>query len=119
MITKFDAITSTRRGAPCGPLGGFCRMQKDVKTLVEIKSQPEVWQRCLKNLGAANLRRLAEGHSPSDLEWVFVGCGTSFYLAQAAACSFSSLLKVAARAVPASEVLFNRDGVFPEGVASY
>jgi glucosamine--fructose-6-phosphate aminotransferase (isomerizing) len=94
-------------------------MRKDVKTLEEIKSQPAVWRNCLKTLGAANLRRLAEGRSPSDVEWVFIGCGSSFYLAQAAACSFSSLLRVAARAVPASEVLFNHDLVFPKGAASY
>ena len=79
-------------------------MQKDVKTLAEIKSQPAVWQQCLKDLGATNLHRLAEGRSPSDVEWVFIGCGTSFYLAQASACSFSSLLKVSAKAVPASEI---------------
>ena len=94
-------------------------MQKDVKTLVEIKSQPAVWQRCLKDLVAANLHRLAEGRFPSDIEWVFVGCGTSYYLAQAAACSFSLLLKVATKAVPASEVLLNHDLVFPKGAASY
>jgi glutamine---fructose-6-phosphate transaminase (isomerizing) len=94
-------------------------MQKDVKTLAEIKSQPAVWQQCLKDLGATNLHRLAEGRSPSDVEWVFIGCGTSFYLAQASACSFSSLLKVSAKAVPASEVLFNHHLVFPKGAASY
>jgi glutamine---fructose-6-phosphate transaminase (isomerizing) len=94
-------------------------MQKDLKTLAEIKSQPSVWQRCLQDLGAADLRRLADNRAPSDAEWVFIGCGTSFYLAQAASCSFSSLLKVAARALPASEVLLNHDLVFPKGPASY
>ena len=93
-------------------------MQKDLKTLAEIKSQPAVWQRCLNDLGAADLRRLADDHAPLDVEWVFIGCGTSFYLAQAASCSFSILMKVPARAVPASEVLLNHDLVFPKGVAS-
>ena len=38
------------------------------------------------------------------VEWIFVGCGTSYYLAQAAASSFS-YLNLPARAVPASELL--------------
>jgi glucosamine--fructose-6-phosphate aminotransferase (isomerizing) len=37
-------------------------------------------------------------------EWIFVGCGTSYYLAQAAASTFN-YLKLPARAVPASELL--------------
>ena len=37
-------------------------------------------------------------------EWIFVGCGTSYYLAQAAASTFN-YLKLPARAVPASDLL--------------
>jgi len=40
----------------------------------------------------------------SGAEWIFVGCGTSYYLAQAAASSFNHL-KLPARAVPASDLL--------------
>ncbi len=94
-------------------------MRNDVKTLVEIKSQPAVWQQCLNDLQAADLRRLADGHSPLEVEWVFIGCGTSFYLAQAAAFSFTSLLNTGTRAVPASEVLLSPELVFPRGAKSY
>jgi glutamine---fructose-6-phosphate transaminase (isomerizing) len=94
-------------------------MRNDVKTLVEIKSQPVVWQQCLKNLQAADLRSLADGHSPHEVEWVFIGCGTSFYLAQAAAFSFTLLLNTAARGTPASEVLLNPELVLPRGAKSY
>jgi glutamine---fructose-6-phosphate transaminase (isomerizing) len=38
-------------------------------------------------------------------EWVFVGCGSSFYLAEAAANSWTFLTGQQARALPASEVL--------------
>ena len=93
-------------------------MRNDVKTLVEIKSQPTVWQQCLDDLQAADLQRLADGHSPSDVEWVFIGCGTSFYLAQAAAFSFTSLLHTGTRAVPASEILLSPELVFPRGAKS-
>jgi glutamine---fructose-6-phosphate transaminase (isomerizing) len=36
-------------------------------------------------------------------EWIFVGCGTSYYLAQAAASTFN-YLNLPARAVPASDL---------------
>jgi glucosamine--fructose-6-phosphate aminotransferase (isomerizing) len=38
-------------------------------------------------------------------EWLFVGCGTSFYLAEAAASAWTMLTGQRARALPASEVL--------------
>ena len=94
-------------------------MSNGVKTLAEIASQPAVWQRCLQDLRQADLRGFADGHSPLDMEWVFIGCGTSFYLAQAAAFSFTSLLNTAARAVPASEALLRPELVFPRGLKSY
>ncbi len=95
-------------------------MRNDVKTILEIESQPSVWQQCLQDLQAKDLQRLAAGHPPGgDLEWVFIGCGTSFYLAQAASASFTSLLHTATRAVPASEALLNPELVFPLGAKSY
>lgn len=94
-------------------------MRNDVKTLVEIKSQPVVWQQCLNDLQSTELRRLVEGHSPLDTEWVFIGCGTSFYLAQAAALSFTSLFNAPVHAVPASEALLKPELVFPRGATSY
>ncbi len=94
-------------------------MRNGVKTLAEIKSQPAVWQRCLNDFQSTELRRLANGHSPLETEWVFIGCGSSFYLAQAAALSFTSLFNALARAVPASEVLLKPELVFPRGARSY
>jgi len=90
-------------------------MRKDVKTLVEIYGQPAVWQQCLNDLARMDLASLVEGYDPRITEWVFVGCGTSYYLAQAAAASFTTLLKVPARAVPASEILLQPELVFPRG----
>jgi glutamine---fructose-6-phosphate transaminase (isomerizing) len=100
-------------------MGGFLSMRNGVKTLAEIKSQPAVWQRCLNDLKSTELERLAEGHSPLETEWVFIGCGSSFYLAQAAALSFTSLFNASVRAVPASEVLLQPELVFPRGARSY
>ena len=56
---------------------------------------------------------LANDKHPRLWEWLFVGCGTSYYLAQAAAASLVELAGVPARAVPASEVLLCPQLVIP------
>src|ERR1035438_4956307 len=73
-------------------------------TLSEIFSQPQCWSTCLAKLAAS-----AEMHAAAQLarpgtNWIFVGCGTSFYLAQAAAATFS-YVGLPALAVAASDLL--------------
>ncbi len=73
-------------------------------TLAEILSQPKCWSKCLARLASS-----AELHAAAQLarpkaEWIFVGCGSSYYLAQAAASTFN-YLGLAARAVPAGDLL--------------
>ena len=75
------------------------------KTVQEIYGQPEVWAACLKLLQNLDLDTLVEEYTPDRMQWVFVGCGTSYYLAQAAAASFTLLTGRLARALPASEIL--------------
>ena len=73
-------------------------------TLSEIFSQPQCWSTCLTKLAqSAELRAAAQLARPGT-EWIFVGCGTSYYLAQAAASCFN-YLQLPARAVPASDLL--------------
>jgi len=54
---------------------------------------------------------LADVRKPfrSATEWLFVGCGSSYYLALAAAASWSEITGVRARAIPASELLLFPD----------
>jgi len=92
-------------------------MLQEVNTLTEIYGQPSVWLTALADLSGMDLSLLVEGHDPRIAEWVFVGCGTSYYLAQAAAASLTTLLKVPARAIPASEILLQPDLVFPAGTS--
>ncbi|MGD0793533.1 MAG: SIS domain-containing protein [Terriglobales bacterium] len=73
-------------------------------TLSEILSQPQCWSACLTHLAASAELRAAIQLARPGAEWIFVGCGTSYYLAQAAAASFN-YLKLPARAVPASDLL--------------
>ncbi|MFZ3263390.1 MAG: SIS domain-containing protein [Terriglobales bacterium] len=73
-------------------------------TLDEIFSQPQCWSTCLAKLAVSAELRAAVQLARPGREWIFVGCGTSYYLAQAAASSFNHL-KLPARAVPASDLL--------------
>ena len=70
----------------------------------EILSQPVVWKECLQALGtSATVSEICD-QVPRAGEWLFIGCGSSYYIAQAAAATFV-LLGLQARAVPPSEVL--------------
>ena len=73
-------------------------------TLSEIFSQPQCWSDCLAKLATSAELREAIRMARPGAEWIFVGCGTSYYLAQAAAATFN-YLKLPARAVPASDLL--------------
>jgi glutamine---fructose-6-phosphate transaminase (isomerizing) len=78
-------------------------------TLGEILSQPRCWAEALASLKAeGTLEKLCRQFPPAG-EWLFIGCGSSYYVAMAAAASWTHLTGLPARAVPASEVL-----LFPE-----
>jgi glutamine---fructose-6-phosphate transaminase (isomerizing) len=80
------------------------RLQQS-ETWKEILSQGRVWQTVLQEISqSTDVERILTTHS-SRKEWVFVGCGSSYYLAEAAANSWTLLTGQRARAVPASEVL--------------
>jgi glutamine---fructose-6-phosphate transaminase (isomerizing) len=74
-------------------------------TLTEILSQPETWRQCLSELESSGAIGEILEEAKSRTEWTFIGCGSSFYLAEAAAASWTLLTGLRARAVPASEIL--------------
>jgi glutamine---fructose-6-phosphate transaminase (isomerizing) len=78
-------------------------------SLAEILSQPQFWGRCLEALGREG--SLAQVRYPfrSARDWLFVGCGSSYYLALAAAAAWSRITGMRARAIPASELLLFPD----------
>ncbi|MCK6621812.1 MAG: SIS domain-containing protein [Calditrichaceae bacterium] len=78
-------------------------------TYREIIRQQKGWHLALKALESRkeNLQAIMEPFR--DRTWVFSGCGTSFYLAQAAGALFEMLTGIRCRAIPASEIL-----IFPE-----
>jgi glucosamine--fructose-6-phosphate aminotransferase (isomerizing) len=75
----------------------------------EIRSQAETWQAVIARSRSGALTNEIPGKSDGTKEWLFIGCGTSFYLAEAAAISWTTLTGEAARPIPASEVLLYPD----------
>ena len=73
-------------------------------TIAEILSEPATWKVCLEHLQQSPTLQTLNDNLPRNIEWVFIGCGSSFYLAQAASASWSILTGEKSRAVPASEV---------------
>lgn len=78
-------------------------------TLNEILSQPIVWQAALAELKQSAQIAAILAQTKARTEWLFLGCGTSFYLAEAAASSWTMLTGQRARALPASEPLLFAD----------
>ncbi|MGB7844555.1 MAG: SIS domain-containing protein [Candidatus Acidiferrum sp.] len=75
-------------------------------TLAEIYSQPHIWGETDRQLKrSATLERLAETFSPRS-PWLFVGCGSSYYLSRLIAALWARHFYIPATAVPASELLF-------------
>ena len=77
-------------------------------SLQEILSQPQCWGICLKEMEAGLLDEICRPIAQAT-EWLFVGCGSSYYAALAAAATWTSITGKRARAVPASEIMLFPD----------
>jgi glucosamine--fructose-6-phosphate aminotransferase (isomerizing) len=74
--------------------------------LAEIFSQPHVWVETENHLRKSGiLDSLVETFSPRS-PWLFVGCGSSYYLSRLIAALWNKHTYIPATAVPASELLF-------------
>ncbi len=83
-------------------------------TLVEILSQPLCWGALVQQLEqSGDLKSLAHQFSNTQ-PWIFIGCGSSFYVAQSAAATMTALTGRRAQAVPASELMLFPELVLPE-----
>jgi glucosamine--fructose-6-phosphate aminotransferase (isomerizing) len=75
-------------------------------TIEEILSQPAIWAETFARLHREGLlERLAKSFDASQ-PWLFVACGSSYYLSQLVSAIWSRNFAMAATAVPASELLF-------------
>ena len=82
-------------------------------TLGEILSQPQCWRDCLAGLDEDDRATDIAERFNGTPEWLFVGCGSSYYIGLSAAASWTAITGRRARAVPASEIL-----LYPELVLS-
>lgn len=78
-------------------------------TQAEILSQPRCWEACFKALEKDRQIETLAAKIHQDAQMIFIGCGSSYYISQAAAASWQLLTGKPARAIPASELL-----LFPE-----
>jgi glucosamine--fructose-6-phosphate aminotransferase (isomerizing) len=75
-------------------------------TLAEILSQPSIWGETGRQLHeSGELDRLAATFSPRS-PWLFVGCGSSYYLSRLIAALWTRHFYIPATGIPASELLF-------------
>jgi glucosamine--fructose-6-phosphate aminotransferase (isomerizing) len=97
---------------PQAPRGGrFASRLAGQHTLQEILSQPATWVETAQQFDQnAELVGAFEGFSARE-PWLFVACGSSYYLSRTIAAQWAKLLQVACSAVPASELLFAPDEV--------
>ena len=75
-------------------------------TLQEILSQPRIWSETEAQLRDSRLlEKFASLFSPRS-PWLFVGCGSSYYLSRLIAALWTKHFYMPATGVPASELLF-------------
>src|SRR5713226_7105376 len=79
-------------------------------TLAEIFSQPMMWRETAEQLERqgvlGELSRIFSARSP----WLFVACGSSYYLSQLVAAVWQEIFHLPCAGVPASEFLFATQG---------
>jgi glutamine---fructose-6-phosphate transaminase (isomerizing) len=75
------------------------------KSCAEILSQPQCWSDCLAAVeGRGSLSAISEKFRGTK-GWLFIGCGSSYYVALAAAATMATLTGRRSQAIPASELL--------------
>jgi len=86
--------------------GSESKLRPAQHTLTEIYSQPKIWAETEQKLQeSGTLERLADAFSPRS-PWLFVGCGSSYYLSRLIAALWTKHFYIPATGVPASELLF-------------
>ena len=91
------------------PSGGKAASSHGAFTLEEILSQPACWRASLRDLEASGALKATVERFSQAQEWMFIGCGSSYYVAQAAAATLTTLTGLRAQGLAASELL-----LFPE-----
>jgi len=78
-------------------------------TRSEIFSEPQCWKACFQTLDKSRQLETLAAIIPPEAHCLFIGCGSSYYISQAAAASWQWITRRPARAIPASELLLFPD----------
>jgi glutamine---fructose-6-phosphate transaminase (isomerizing) len=104
----FDGKGSNRQGSD-GKGASQLASTAGAHSTAEILSQPQFWSQCIEQFerdrSAAHICELFGDAG----EWLFIGCGSSYYIALSAAAVWSAVTGMRTRAVPASEILLFPD----------
>jgi len=82
-------------------------------TLKEINSQVDAWESTLDVFHKHQEIYRGQLTKETDAENLFIGCGTSYYLALSAASVYAKITGEFSRAYPASDVYLFSDPIFP------
>lgn len=80
-------------------------------SLEEILSQPQCWTATFEDLRQQNTLESVAKRFGQAAEWLFIGCGSSYYVALSSAATMGRLTGLRARALPASEMLLYPDAI--------
>lgn len=85
-------------------------------TYQEIHQQPQSWKLTIDTMAQQSERLLSRLSLTNNTHILFIGCGTSYYLAQSGARLFQEITGHPCHACPASEVFLADDQVIAKGV---
>lgn len=88
------------------PRSASAESSPGVHTLQEILSQPAAWSETFARLTAEGVTARLANEFTGDEPWLFVACGSSYYLSQLVSAIWSRNFSIHCTAVPASELLF-------------
>ncbi len=86
----------------------------DDATAKEIREQTDAWTAVLEDLPKNHSEVFDFCRDLHETEFVFIGCGTSYYLSLCAAAVYSGITGEKARAVTASDVFLYPESIFPQ-----
>lgn len=95
-----------KHSASTSPATRARRTKPGMHTLQEILSQPRIWSETETQLREARLLEKLSGLFSPRSPWLFVGCGSSYYLSRLIAALWTKHFYIPATGVPASELLF-------------
>ena len=75
-------------------------------TLAEILSQPSIWEETARQLREAGILDRLTATFSSRSPWLFIGCGSSYFLSRLIAAVWTRHFHIPATGIPASELLF-------------